>query len=314
MRPGSSSAGDTAPVEHWWDELTESDGLVLRDRVLGSGVEPDLLVTALRSGRLFRVQRGVYGARSAPPGPAARARAAVLSSGVADAVASHHSAARVHGLAVPERPRVEHVTVRREDRRIRRRDLHFHSRRLGLGEVVVRSGTPLTTPARTVFDLAVTMPRLDAVWCVDDALRRRVVTPSGLGHVIDAHHGGRGDGVARERLGLADGLAESILETAGRLALRDRRVPLPVAQHEIRDPGGRLVARVDGAYPSLRLAIELDGKSVHSAPEAVFRDRRRQNELESLGWRVLRFTWWDVVHDGDRFAATVRGALVRGAA
>jgi len=301
-------------MDTWWEPLAEYDGLILRDRVLSAGVDPDQLVIALRTGRLFRVQRGVYGARAAQPGPLPRARAAVLSSGVLDAVASHHTAGRVFGLAVPDRPVVEHVTVRRELRRVRRRELHFHSRALALGDVLPRDGVALTSPARTVFDLAAYLPRREAVWCVDDALRRNVTTPSALMQVGERRLGGRGDALARGRIAEADGVAESMLETIGRLALADGAVPLPQAQFEVHNDVGRLIARLDGAYPERRLAVEFDGQSFHSAPEAVFRDRRRQNSLELEGWRVLRFTWWDVVHDTKRFVATVRAALLRAAA
>ncbi len=301
-------------MDTWWEPLAEYDGLILRDRVLSAGVDPDQLVIALRTGRLFRVQRGVYGARAAQPGPLPRARAAVLSSGVLDAVASHHTAGRVFGLAVPDRPAVEHITVRRELRRVRRRELHFHSRALALGDVLPRDGVALTSPARTVFDLAAYLPRREAVWCVDDALRRNVTTPSALMQVGERRLGGRGDALARERIAEADGVAESMLETIGRLALADGEVPLPQAQFKVHNDVGRLIARLDGAYPERRLAVKFDGQSFHSAPEAVFRDRRRQNSLELEGWRVLRFTWWDVVHDTKRFVATVRAALLRAAA
>jgi len=300
-------------VDQWWTAHAEPDGLILRDRVLSSGVDPDQLVTALRTGRLFRVQRGVYGARASQPGPLARARAAALSSGVSDAVVSH-TAARVHGLSVPTRPAAEHVTVRRDQRRIRRRDLHFHGRTLALGDVQVHGGVALTSVARTVFDLCAYLPRLEAVWCADDALRRGLVTAGDLTLAGRRRLGGRGDAVAAIRIAAADGLAESILETAGRLFLADGGLPLPVAQLEVRDACGQPIARLDGGYPELKLAIEFDGRSVHSAPEAVFRDRRRQNALESAGWRVLRFTWWDVVHDTPRFVATVRAALLRASA
>jgi len=290
-------------MDTWWEPLAEYDGLILRDRVLSAGVDPDQLVIALRTGRLFRVQRGVYGARAAQPEPLPRARAAVLSSGVLDAVASHHTAGRVFGLAVSDRPAVEHITVRRELRRVRRRELHFHSRALALGDVLPRDGVALTSPARTVFDLAAYLPRREAVWCVDDALRRNVTTPSALMQVGERRLGGRGDALARERIAEADGVAESMLETIGRLALADGEVPLPQAQFKVHNDVGRLIARLDGAYPERRLAVEFDGQSFHSAPEAVFRDRRRQNSLELEGWRVLRFTWWDVVHDTKRSAS-----------
>ncbi|GAB2925753.1 DUF559 domain-containing protein [Rhodococcus aerolatus] len=297
-------------MEQWWTDLAEHDGLVLRDRVLGSGVDPDQLVVALRTGRLVRVQRGVYAQRGAPPAALALARAAVLSCGVDRAVASHTTAARVHRLAVPDRPRTEHVTVPRELRRTRRRDLVFHGRPLALGDVVAPGGVPVTAVVRTLVDLAAALPRLEAVWCLDDALRRGLVTRTDL----QAAARGRGLPGVGSRVARADGLAESILETAARLALGDAGVPLPVPQLVVRDASGAAVARLDGGYPELRLALELDGRSVHSAPAAVFRDRRRQNALEALGWRVLRFTWWDVVHDTDGFVAVVRSAVARAAA
>ncbi|WP_127783490.1 hypothetical protein [Rhodococcus sp. X156] len=279
-------------MEQWWKPYTAPDGLILREQVLTEGVDPDHLVVALRTGRMYRVQRGVYCARAHPPTALGRARAAVLSSGVLDAVASHQTAARVHDLAVPDRPAAEHVTVRREQRRIRRRDLHFHSRALALGDVELVGGVQLTSVARTVFDLCATLPRREAVWCVDDALRRGLLTRAQLRATVEVRRGGPGEARAAERIGQADGLAESILETASRLALADAQVPLPVAQLEVHDADGRLIGRLDGGYPQLRLGLELDGRSVHSAPEAILRDRFRQNALEAAGWRVLRFTWW----------------------
>ena len=141
-----------------------------------------------------------------------------------------------------------------------------------------------------------------------------MTTLSALMQLGERRLGGRGDALARGRIAEADGVAESMLETIGRLALADGAVPLPQAQFEVHNDVGRLIARLDGAYPERRLAVEFDGQSFHSAPEAVFRDRRRQNLLELEGWRVLRFTWWDVVHDTKRFVATVRAALLRAAA
>ncbi|MGH3669919.1 MAG: endonuclease domain-containing protein [Pseudonocardiaceae bacterium] len=123
--------------------------------------------------------------------------------------------------------------------------------------------------------------------------------------------GGAGCVSARERLDEADGVAESILETAGRLVLRDRGVPLPISQYHLRSPQGALVARLDGAYLREKVALEFDGADPHGLPEAVFRDRWRQNGLPELGWTVLRFTWWDAMRDPDGVAAVVRRTLSR---
>jgi Protein of unknown function (DUF559) len=297
-------------MNEWWISLLEPDGLLLRDKALVA-VDPDDVLTALRSGRLRRIQRGIYLPRRIEATPVVVARAVLLSSGVVGAVPSHQTAARVHQIAVPDEDRVQHVTVTREQRRRRRPDLHFHTRSIGCGEVERREGIPVTSIARTLADLTTSLERTRAVWALDDALRRRLCGKPDIIAVIERWRGGTGCVSARERLDEADGVAESILETAGRLALRDRGVPLPVPQHELRAPDGTLIARLDGAYLREKVALEFDGADPHGLPEAIFRDRWRQNRLPELGWTVLRFTWWDVMRDPDGVAAIVLRTLRR---
>lgn len=295
-------------MDEWIDDVIEHDGLILRERALRDGVDPDQIMKALRTGRIRRVQRCVYARRAPEIAPLALARAAVLSSGVTDAVASHQTAARVHGLATPDGRWPEHVTVARNERRIRRRELICHGRTLALGDVEFRDGVPVTTVVRSLLDMSADVARLNAVWAIDDAVRRGIVSPQQIATSLSARGGGRGDGVIKLRVAEADGRAESILETAARLALKDGGVVLPVAQHEVFD-GGELVARLDAAYPGCRLGLEFDGVAVHNAPRALYRDRQRQNRLLQLGWMLLRFTWWDVMHDPDGFVAAVRRGL-----
>jgi hypothetical protein len=297
-------------MDEWWKPLLEYDGLLLRDRVLAADVDPDQLLSALRSCRLRRIQRAVYAPRAAELSPLAIARAALLSSSIHDAVASHLTAARVHGIARPWGTQPEHVTVRREVRRRDRRDLRFHGRSLRLGDVEVLDGVAVSTVPRTLVDLAGIVGRLDAVWAMDDALRRGLCRPDQLEAACRRYSSSAGV-VAATRVAEADGVAESILETAGRLALIDHGVQLPVPQYTVLDTDGSPVARLDGAYPRRRLGMEFDGREVHERPQALFRDRQRQNRLEQLGWSIMRFTWWDVVHDPERFAGDVRVALRR---
>ncbi|MEO7194505.1 MAG: DUF559 domain-containing protein [Pseudonocardiaceae bacterium] len=300
-------------MHEWWIPLLEPDGLLLRERAL-TAVDPDDLLTALRSCRLRRIQRGIYLPRRVEATPPVLARAALLSSGVVGAVPSHQTAARVHQIAVPEQDRVQHVTVTRQQRRRDRSDLRFHTRSIGCGEVERREGVPVTSIARTLADLATSLERLRAVWAIDDALRRRLCSKANVIAVIDRWRGGVGCVTVRERLEETDGAAESILETAGRLVLRDREVPLPIPQYQLRAPDGTLVARLDGAYLREKVALEYDGADPHGLPEAVFRDRWRQNGLPELGWAVLRFTWWDVMRDPDGVAEIVQRTLRRRAA
>lgn len=298
-------------MNEWWLPLLEHDGLLMRDRVLQADIDPDQLLSALRSCRLRRVQRAVYVPRSIELTPLSIARAAVLSSGIPDAVASHTTAARVHGIARPLGRHPEHVTVDRGQRRRRRRDLVFHARSLQLGDVEVRDCVPVTTVARTLVDLAGSLDhRIDAVWAIDDALRRGLCGLNQL-HAQCSRYTGSAGATAAARVAEADGKAESVLETAGRLALADHGVPLPEAQYQVVDGYGNVIARLDGAYPKRRLALEFDGRDAHERPDAVLHDRRRQNQLEVLGWHVLRFTWWDVTRDPANFAATVQRAVAR---
>lgn len=275
------------------EAVRESDGLILRDRALHAGVDPDEIMKALRTGRLRRLQRGIYVCREDETGPLAIARAAVLASGVADAVASHQTAARVHGIPIPAGRYPEHVTVARNQRRTRRKELIFHARGFDLGDATLRENVPVTRPARTLVDMATTLPKLEAVWAIDDTVRRGLVELSDLEQCLDRRAGTPGSSLARTRVDEADGKAESILETAGRLALGEAGMPLPVAQFMVADRDGFL-AYLDGAYPKVKVGLEFDGQGVHGAPEALFRDRERQNRLVSLGWTVLRYTWWDV--------------------
>ena len=83
---------------------------------------------------------------------------------------------------------------------------------------------------------------------------------------------------------------ESELETRMLQLLRRVDVPEPVRQY----PVGH--ARLDLAFPDVGLAIECDGKAVHSSPVALLHDRHRQNGVVGRGsWTVLHYTWSDVV-------------------
>lgn len=95
-----------------------------------------------------------------------------------------------------------------------------------------------------------------------------------------------------------------------RLFLLDAGLPAPEVQMELELSDGRSVF-VDLAYREQRVGIELDGRSPHELPEAVFRDRRRQNKVGFTDILLLRYTWWDVKRDTPRFVSEVGAALAR---
>ncbi|WP_278235481.1 type IV toxin-antitoxin system AbiEi family antitoxin domain-containing protein [Isoptericola sp. AK164] len=141
--------------------------------------------------------------------------------------------------------------------------------------------------------------RRPAVALMDSALHRGLLTPSGL---VAAHRAAAGRrGVARTRSwwGLADGRAESPAETWARLDCLDAGFPPDALQLAVAGAAGDVFARVDLAWRlpgGTALLVEIDGRDVHSAPEAVYRDRVRQNRIDTSRTVVRRFTGADAWH------------------
>jgi very-short-patch-repair endonuclease len=166
----------------------------------------------------------------------------------------------------------------------------------------------MTCPSWTLADVLLRCDEANGMWIADQALR----IDRTLAEAVLPYLEGRRATRALRRLGAAEPQSESPLETLARLLLR-RHGFVVVVQHPVKDGSGQVVARADLAMPELKIAIEADGGAVHSTPDAVFRDRRRQNILTSLGWIVLRFTWRDVTADEARVVAEVRAAVERAA-
>ena len=141
---------------------------------------------------------------------------------------------------------------------------------------------------------------------------------SGLVELQELHEAlasvhGRGAGRLRAVAQMVDPLAGSVLETLLRIVLAILSPP-PITQYAVYDRHGQLVARVDFCFLAARLVVEADGYAFHSDRIAFRRDRDRLNDLERLGWRVLRFTWEDVVQRPDHVLRLVNECLRAGAA
>lgn len=164
--------------------------------------------------------------------------------------------------------------------------------------IVEVEGVPCTDPGLTLLDLGSSVGRKVLDIALDEAIRRSLVTIPHLQGML-VRYGGRGRrGSASlktaliERRGPARGVG-TVLERRLHSLLRRSRLPSPVPQYEIWD-GGTLVARVDFAYPDVRLAIEADSARYHSGIADWKRDLRRRNDLTSLRWRVIHLTWEDL--------------------
>src|SRR5439155_15646509 len=100
------------------------------------------------------------------------------------------------------------------------------------------------------------------------------------------------------------------LETQVLKLLRNAGLPIPILQYVVRD-GSRFIARLDFAYPDQRVAIEADGFRYHDDRQGFDAERARGNEIQALGWHVLRITSKHLQQDPDVVVAWVRRALNR---
>jgi hypothetical protein len=145
---------------------------------------------------------------------------------------------------------------------------------------------------------------------VDALLYRRVVRTDRIRAYVSERATWNGADAARRALALARPFVESPMETRLRLIAVLDGLPHPEVQYDVFDPDGRVVARLDLAYPRHRVALEYDGDH-HRERDTFRRDAVRLNRLHLLGWVVLRFTADDVLRNPARTVAQIRAALSR---
>ncbi len=167
-------------------------------------------------------------------------------------------------------------------------------------------------PVRAVADLLRMSALEPGVVVADAAQHARLCTSDQLAVELTAHRGLRGVVRARRVLALSSPLAESPPESRLRLHLVLAGLE-PIPQYAVRDADGRLLGRVDLAFPGFRLALEYDGRLVHDRADVFTLDRQRHNRLVAEGWTVLRFTAADLRRPAE-LVAQVRAALLRTAA
>jgi hypothetical protein len=223
------------------------------------------------------------------------------------AVVAGRSAAHLYGatLAAPTDP-VEVVTTTPfgpvTGLRIRQRQLPPADRRR-------HTGVPVTTPLATGYELARSLPLEQAVVWVDALAHTRALSRRDLLAHCAGHAGGTGWRIAARAIGLCDPRAESPPESRVRLWLTLAGLPPPVPQYHVLDSFGEFVARVDLAWPRLRIAVEYDGRW-HADPGQLGRDRRRIRALNALGWYVYPVTAADL-HNPPALVAALRTLLTQ---
>jgi hypothetical protein len=179
--------------------------------------------------------------------------------------------------------------------------------RLADNEITYVAGLPVTSPARTAFDLARQIPFGDGVARLDALMRAAPFSTEDVLLLAKRHHGARGLRRLRKALPMVDAGAASPKETWLRLLIVRAGLPTPVTQIPV-VMHYRTVAVLDMGWERFKVAVEYDGDQHRTSRRQYVRDIRRLHELEDCGWIVVR-----VVAE-DRSAAVidrVREALRR---
>ncbi|HEY6771596.1 MAG TPA: DUF559 domain-containing protein [Solirubrobacterales bacterium] len=199
------------------------------------------------------------------------------------AVVSHQSAAALWGMLKPHSGPI-HVMLPGDAGRRRRRGITVHrSHSLIAGVSVIRNRIRLTKAARTLRDLH----RVVAPDAYRGAVRRALDL-----RLISSH-----------QLRSEDGLTRSELERLFRSHCRRHRLPQPEVNVRVRQ------YEVDFLWRNRQLIVEVDGFRHHSDRSAFERDRARDAHLQSLGFRVVRFTHRQLLRDRSTVVAALRALL-----
>jgi hypothetical protein len=155
-------------------------------------------------------------------------------------------------------------------------------------DVMEICGLRLTKPVRTTADLLRTLRRPYALSAADGLAHAGYITPREVTRYLKRLKGYPGIVQARELALLIEPRHESAGETWQNLRLRDAGFPAPEPQHRVYDHKGRLIARLDHAYPLLRIGIEYDGAEFHDHEDDRDCDAKKREYLRrTLGWRII---------------------------
>lgn len=274
-------------------------GLVTRAQAVRLGCSPDQIDYRVRTGRWRRLAPCVYAIAGSPETFEQRALAACLSAGPG-AMVSHRSAGAVWGYSGCDRARrrgavIEVLVPHRNGRRRSVLAVIHRSRRLGAADRTVINGLPVTSPARTLVDLAMpptTGPQLSDH--VDDAVCRRVVTVDRLRNRFRVVCGRGRAGTKALRAVLAGWGTDvgSTPESPPEAELERWMTDVGLgghAQHEVVTQSGRRY-RLDRAWPEANVALELDSFRWHGVPGRYNASLQRAAELRAEGWEVHAVT------------------------
>lgn len=282
-----------------WALVRRQHGVVARRQLLALGIGRSSIGWRVKSGRLHPVGRGVYAVGRPQLSRHGRWMAAVLACGPG-AVLSHGSAAALWGFERERRGAIE-ISVPGE-RRCRRPGILAH-RRTGLGreDVTAHEGVPVTSPARTLVDLATRLRPRQLERAVNEADKLERVRADVLHAGLGRFGGMPGVGPLRTLLDpLLFRLSDSDLELLVRQLAQAAGLPLPETKAWVNG------YEVDFFWPELGIVVEADGLRYHRTGSQQTRALRRDQAHLSAGMWPLRFSHWQVKHEPAHVRSVLR--------
>ena len=265
----------------------EQFGVFSQAQALHAGFLPPAITRRVTAGSWERVLPRVYRMVGVPPPDRQAPMAAALWAGDG-AVVSHDSAGVLWGI---EGVRARKTELWVPSPRSPRHDavLAHRGTRIDRADRTMIGPIPVTTPVRTLIDLAGRLEDDRLLAAMESVFRRRLGTPDRLAARLAALRDSGRPGAGRlEALLDCRGDGRPLESKLWRLLTRSG-LPLPARQHWVTTAGGRY--RLDFAWPGCKLGLEADGWEHHGDRVAFGKDRERLSEMVAAGWRVLLVTW-----------------------
>lgn len=276
----------------------EQHGVVSNAQAYALGLSPQQLWRISSSEGWERINPQVIRVVGAPPTAGQRALAAVLGAGTSACVTLLSAAAWWDLPGFPLDPvqvaRHRNSTERGGDGSAREpRSLPSH-------HVTIRRAVPVTTPVRTIFDLAGSCHPLRVERALDTFWARRLVSAESLGCIVEEHarRGRPGSRLMRE---LLDARGEGFIPIESRLearfvALLEDAGEEPFEhQVDLGDADGP-IGRVDCLDRARRLVVEVDSDRYHTSLVDRRADAVRDARLRAVGYAVHRVREPDLIH------------------
>jgi very-short-patch-repair endonuclease len=282
-----------------WELAAAQHGVVSLGQVVALGVTPRAVRHRLAAGSLHRIHRGVYAVGHPVVGGRGRWMAAVLACGL-DAALSHRSAAALRELRPTSRAAIDVTTPRRAGRGLAGIDAHA-SRTLTAADVGRVDNIRCTSVARTLLDLGDVVSLREVERAVDQAEVRGLFDLHAVNDVLARANGRRGASKLIQVLAIYQqpNITKSDVEEVLLEICRSAGLPAPLVNGYVGE------YQVDFHWPAYRLIVETDSVTWHGTARRTQADYRRDRVLQLRGWRVLRFSWLDVVRGQDEVLATL---------